>query len=559
MTMGPELRDLSSVRAALSRAPAIEEPRADARIEMLRGITRQMATAEDLETVLQSITNALVDQGQAVLARIFLLMDDHECAICRRRIEAGEQKAANERVLHLVADKGSPPGTSGVFHRIPLDSKLPAAEMQRTRQAVRIEDWHTIDQFVNDPRIAPLWESLGVVGIAGYPLEVHGEILGSIGYLAQRAITPEEFEVLGIYADQAALAIKSAYLFQELARHKDRLQVENEYLQDEIRVDRGFDNIIGQSSALRAVLRKVQQVSAVETTVLLTGETGTGKELIARAIHEGSPRKDRPLIKINCGAIPQGVIESELFGHEKGAFTGAIQKRIGRFELADKGTLFMDEVGELPLDTQVKLLRVLQEQEFERVGSTKPMRVDVRLVSATNRDIEKEVAEARFRADLFYRLNVFPIRVPPLRERPGDIPVLVDYFLAQFQRKMAKPLRSVDEKSMNQLQRYAWPGNIRELQNVLERACVLATGPVVSIGETLRAAPGTIPADGIATTLPPLQKLEDSERAHIRRALAAAGGRVHGASGAAELLGINPSTLRSRMQKLGIATKSIPS
>jgi formate hydrogenlyase transcriptional activator len=554
--MDPELRtpDRPAAPAVGAMTPTVTERPDDARIEMLRRITREMATSDDVETVLQSIANALVTQGGAVLARIFLLIDDNDCAMCRARIEAGVQKASPERVLHLVAAGGDDPGTSGAFHRIPVDSMLPAAEMVRTRQAALIEDWRSIDQFVNDPRIAPLWTAMGVVGIAGYPLEVHGELLGSIGYLAKRPITREEFEVLGIYADQAALAIKSAFLFRELARHKDRLEIENEYLQDELREDSGFEHIIGQSPALRAVLRKVRQVSPVETTVLLTGETGTGKELVARAIHDGSPRKDRPLIKINCGAIPQGVIESELFGHEKGAFTGAIQKRIGRFELADKGTLFMDEVGELPLDTQVKLLRVLQEQEFERVGSTKPMRVDVRLVSATNRDVEKEVAEGRFRADLFYRLNVFPIRIPPLRERVSDIPLLVEHFLKVFQRKMAKPLKSVDDKSMAQLQRYAWPGNIRELQNVLERACVLAAGPVVSLGETLRATGPTL-SSGVPAVAAPLTTLEDSERAHIRRALAAAGGRIHGASGAAELLGINPSTLRSRMQKLGISTK----
>jgi len=546
------------VRAAVAAAPSIEEPLTDPRLQMLRGITRQMATAEDFETVLQSIVSALGDREPGILARVFLLMEDHQCVICRPRVEAGKMPPHPGRTLHLVAEGGFRPGDPTVLHRVPIDSKLPVAEIARTRQAFRIDDWHSIEQFANDPRIAPLWNALGVVGVAGYPLEVHGELIGAIGYLARRTITPDEFEVLGIFADQAAMAIKSASLFRELAQAKDRLEIENQYLHDELRGDRAFDNIIGESASLRAVLRKVRQVSEVETTVLLTGETGTGKELIARAIHEVSARKDRALIKINCGAIPQGVIESELFGHEKGAFTGAIQKRIGRFELADKGTLFMDEVGELPLDTQVKLLRVLQEQEFERVGSTRPIRVDVRLISATNRDLDKEVAEGRFRSDLFYRLNVFPIRIPPLRERPGDIPVLVDYFLAQFQRKMGKSLKRVDEKSMEQLQRYPWPGNIRELQNVLERGCVLATGPIVSIGETLRAPPGMTPANGSATVASPLLKLEDSERAHIRRALAAAGGRVHGPSGAAELLGINPSTLRSRMQKLGISTKGSP-
>jgi transcriptional regulator with GAF, ATPase, and Fis domain len=556
--MGTELRPSSEPSGLRPSAPAAafaDEPLADPRLQLLRGITRQMATADDLETVLRSITGALARHSDALIARIFLLVTDSECAYCRRRIEAGLQKESTERALHLFAEDANTTLSSGVFHIAPLDSMLPAAAMVRERRSFLVPDWRTVSQFVNDTRIAPLWNALGVIGVAGYPLEVHGEIIGSIGYLARRSITPEEFEVLGIFADQAAIAIKSAQLFAETERYKNRLQVENEYLQHEIRAESGFDNIVGESDTLRSVLRKVRQVAGVETTVLLTGETGTGKELIARALHDSSARKDRPLIKINCGAIPQGIVESELFGHEKGAFTGALQRRIGRFELADKGTLFMDEVGELPLDTQVKLLRVLQEQEFERVGSTRAMKVDVRLIAATNRDLEKEVAEGRFRADLFYRLNVFPILLPPLRERPADIPVLVEHFLAVFQRKMAKSLKSVDARSMEQLQRYAWPGNIRELQNVLERACVLATGPVVSIGESLRSAPGATPAAGAATIAAPVQKLEDSERAHIRRALAAAGGRVHGPSGAAELLGINPSTLRSRMQKLGISTK----
>jgi len=302
----------------------------------------------------------------------------------------------------------------------------------------------------------------------------------------------------------------------------------------------------------RHVATKVQQVAAVETTVLLTGETGTGKELIAQALHQGSPRRDRPLIKINCGAIPQGVVESELFGHEKGAFTGALQRRTGRFELADKGTLFMDEVGELPLETQVKLLRVLQEHEFERVGSQRTQHVDIRLVAATNRDLEHEVAQQRFRADLFYRLNVFPIRIPPLRERPSDIPLLVKHFLGQFQRKLAKPLKGVTPDSMARLERYAWPGNIRELQNVIERACVLNPGPVVEIIDDLRPVGGDGPAPAGPAGRQEVMTLEENERLHIRQALAACGGRLYGPDGAAALLGINPSTLRSRMKRLGI-------
>jgi formate hydrogenlyase transcriptional activator len=357
--------------------------------------------------------------------------------------------------------------------------------------------------------------------------------------------------------NRAAMAVRNAPLCREIEDYRDRLELENACLQESIAEERGFEGIVGESPALRAVLRKVQQVAPVETTVLLTGETGTGKELIARALHQGSPRRDRPLIKVNCGAIPQGVVESELFGHEKGAFTGALQRRTGRFELADKGTLFMDEVGELPLDTQVKLLRVLQEQEFERVGSHQTQQVDVRLVAATNRDLEQEVAAGRFRTDLYYRLNVFPIRVPPLRERPSDIPLLVRHFLAQFQRKLAKPLKAVAPESLARLERYAWPGNIRELQNVLERACVLSAGPVVEIVEDLRVAGPREPRP--ETAIPPhgaIVTLEENERMHIRQALAASGGRVCGNDGAAALLAINPSTLRSRMKKLGIMKMS---
>jgi len=315
--------------------------------------------------------------------------------------------------------------------------------------------------------------------------------------------------------------------------------------QDALTVARGFENIIGDSSALRAVLRNVRKVAGVETTVLLTGETGTGKELIARAIHDSSVRRDRALIKMNCGAIPQGLVESELFGHERGAFTGALQRRIGRFEMADRGTLFMDEVGELPAETQVKLLRVLQEQEFERVGATRSQRVDVRLIAATNRDLEAEVDAGRFRRDLFYRLNVFPVRIPALRERVSDIPLLVKYFLAHLQRKLAKPLQAVTAQSMDRLQAYSWPGNIRELQNVLERSCVMATSPIVEIEEELRAV--RVPMSAAA-----LVSLDENERAHIRRALAATDGKIHGPRGAATILDINPSTLRSRMEKLGI-------
>jgi transcriptional regulator with GAF, ATPase, and Fis domain len=527
-------------------------------LEMLRGVTRHVATAESLELVLQSIAAALVEQADATNARIFLALTDDECPVCRSQETASSGSVRYERALHCVASAGRTTDEH-LPHRVPLDSPLPPAIQWRLREPILIDDSRQFERFDIDPRALQTWREMGIDSAAGYSLECRGEQLGTIGFLARRRITTEEFALLGIFADQAGLAIRNAQLYQEVERYRDRLARENAYLQEEIAEERGeafgVEGIVGESPALRAVLRKVQQVAPVETTVLLTGETGTGKELIARALHQGSPRRERPLIKVNCGAIPQGVVESELFGHEKGAFTGALQRRTGRFELADKGTLFMDEVGELPLDIQVKLLRVIQEHEFERVGSTRTQQVDVRLVAATNRDLEQEVAEQRFRTDLYYRLNVFPIRVPPLRERPSDIPLLVRHFLALFQRKLAKPLKGVTPESLARLERYAWPGNIRELQNVLERACVLSPGPVVEILEELRTGGGGEPAaapmggltrqDGIVT-------LEESERMHIRQALAATGGRVHGADGAAALLGINPSTLRSRMKKLGI-------
>lgn len=539
--------------ALLTDGPGAISALRPALFDMLRSVTRGLASTENLETVLQSITTTLVEHAGARISRIHLLLHDHECDFCRERIAAGLQTASDERALHRVATGGIPDDPTK-HHRITLDSNLPAAYLVRGRVPVLVEDWRLDTTADRDEEMVRAWQALGIIGLAGYPLEYRGELLGCIGYIADHHIARDEFELLGIFADQAAMAIKSAQLFQEVERARERLLVENAYLQEELVQEGGFEGIVGDSPALRAVLRRVRQVAPVETTVLLTGETGTGKELIARALHAGSPRKNRPMIKVNCGAIPQGVVESELFGHEKGAFTGALQRRIGRFELAHQGTLFMDEVGELPLDTQVKLLRVLQEGEFERVGSTKPQATDVRLIAATNRNLEHEVANGRFRADLFYRLDVFPIRIPPLRERRSDIPLLVRHFLAHFQRKLAKPLKDMSPRSMTQLEQYTWPGNIRELQNVLERACVLATNPIVDLADQFPAPGRRAFATPSAETesAAEMLTLEQNERNHIRRALAAAGGKIHGPDGAAAMLAINPNTLRSRMQKLGI-------
>ncbi len=317
------------------------------------------------------------------------------------------------------------------------------------------------------------------------------------------------------------------------------------YLREEIQSEYNFEEIVGQSPALRDVLDKVKRVAPTDATVLILGESGTGKELIARALHNLSPRKAQPLVKVNCGAIPAGLVESELFGHEKGAFTGADRPRRGRFELADGGTIFLDEVGELPADVQVKLLRVLQEQEFERVGSSQPQKVDVRVIAATNRNLAEAVKQKAFREDLYYRLQVVPLRMPPLRERRDDIPLLVEHFLRRYARKVGKPVTAVDEESLRQLAAYSWPGNVRELQNAIERAVVLAAGPVVSIDDALGPMFEEETATGPGTLL-------EVERGHIARVLEESGWVIEGKQGAAARLGLRPSTLRSRMQKLGI-------
>jgi formate hydrogenlyase transcriptional activator len=345
-----------------------------------------------------------------------------------------------------------------------------------------------------------------------------------------------------------------------MEQEKARLEAQNTYLQEEIRSEHNFGEIVGNDSKLRETLRLVEQVAATDSTVLVLGETGTGKELIARAIHDASPRKNRPLVKVNCGAISAGLVESELFGHVKGAFTGAIANRDGRFKLADGGTIFLDEVGELPLDTQVKLLRVLQEQEFEPIGSSKSIRVNVRVVAATNRDLEEQVREGKFRADLFYRLNVVPLRVPPLRERASDLPLLVTFLVQKCAKKLGKRITQVSEEVMRRLASYPWPGNIRELQNVVERAVILSPGPSLMLAEELRANPAPpvhgATAKSLSIDITPVSRsagsLDEVERRHIESVLQQTNWMIEGGRGAAKILNLNPSTLRSRMQKLGI-------
>jgi formate hydrogenlyase transcriptional activator len=395
------------------------------------------------------------------------------------------------------------------------------------------------------------------------PLIVRGESIGTlnIGSCNKSQYSQANLEFFQEVANQIALAIANMLSFEEIAELKVRLEEENVYLQEEIRIEHNFEEIIGNSRALLAVLRQVEQVAPADSTTLIYGETGTGKELIARAIHNRSSRKGRPLVKVNCSAISAGLVESELFGHVKGAFTGALERHVGRFELADRGTIFLDEIGELPLATQVKLLRVLQEREFEPVGSNRSVRVDVRVIAATNRNLEESIRAGEFRSDLFYRLNVFPIEVPSLRDRLSDIPQLAMFFLARFSKKLGKAFKGISQTTLDRLANYPWPGNIRELQNVIERAAILSRNSILDLdpdllsnltrGDSPIIAASQAP-ETVAAVPAKSSTLEEVGRAHIVSVLNQTGGIVEGPRGAAKILGLHPNTLRHRMQKLGL-------
>jgi len=402
---------------------------------------------------------------------------------------------------------------------------------------------------------------VGTVSIL--PLVSRGRVLGIFGVVKyqENAFTSDDIEFLTQIANQVAIAVENACAFGEIRELKDRLAKEKLYLEDEIRSEMNFAQIIGKSASLRRVLKQVETVSPTDSTVLIYGDTGTGKELIARAIHDLSPRRSKPFVKLNCAAIPTGLLESELFGHEKGAFTGAIAQRIGRFEVANGGTIFLDEIGEIPLELQTKLLRVLQEREFERLGSSRTLRTDARLIAATNRDLETMVSEQKFRSDLFFRLNVFPVHVPSLRERHGDIPLLVRHFTQRFSRRMNRVIETIPSAAMDALARYHWPGNIRELQNVIERAVIISTGPALNIDVSdLKFSKADLPAKKTASpksTNGALHSvLEETERQEILKALKESNWVVSGPNGAAAHLAMKRSTLQLRMQKLGITRGS---
>ena len=509
-----------------------------------------------LPEVLQTIVTGIAGCQNVVLTRIWLFGPGDLCATCRFADDCHER----ERCLHLVASAGNslvpgvePGNLHGAFRRFPIGHRK-IGRIAATGEPMFAPDLLGDEAWL----VEPVWATQeGVKAFAAQPLVFRGEVLGVLALFDRKRLGAEDIRWLRVFADHAAVSIANARAFEEIDLLRARLQAENGYLQEEIVRTRGGAQLIGDSPAMHKVTQQVQIVASTNATVLITGESGTGKEVVARAIHEQSGRRDRPMIRVNCGAVTESLFESEFFGHVRGAFTGAMKDRLGRFELADGGTLFLDEIGEVPLSMQAKLLRVLQEQEFERVGDTRTRKVDVRVIAATNRDLRAEVDAGRFRQDLFYRLSVFPIELPALRERRGDIAALANHFLGlSGARRGAREVR-LSQVALHQLERHDWPGNVRELQNAIERALILVpSGPLrfegLAAGSAGAAPPRAAVALPAAAVVQTRQQLREQERANLLAALATSGGKVFGPGGAAELLGMKPTTLASRLKALGI-------
>ncbi len=525
--------------------------------ESLHAIATMVAQQRNVESVLETVVESLVESSTLVLARIWLTQPGDICETCLVRDECPDQT----RCLHHVASAARPQNPEsgddwyredGFYRRFPLGVRR-IGEIGATGQSLKLSDtaddkaWFARGDWLHLEEIR---------SFSGHPLIFRDEILGVLAVFSRSLTTDQEFAWLRAFADSAAVAIANARAFEEIESLKSQLELENEYLRDEIRAAHAFGGIVGQSPGLQKVLKQVELVAATDTSVLILGESGVGKELIARAIHDQSPRADRPMVKVNCASIPRELFESEFFGHVKGSFTGATRDRTGRFELADGGTLFLDEVGEIPLDMQSKLLRVLQEGTFERIGEEQTRSADVRIVAATNRDLQEEVRSGRFRQDLYYRLSVFPLDVPSLRDRKDDIPHLAVHFLDQAARKMGIATPKLRQRHIIELQQYAWPGNIRELQNVIERAVISS-----------RSAPLRFhlpKSDADKREEPTEQRREEKdelmtddemrtfERQNLLSVLEQANWKISGSGGAAEFLGIHPATLSSRMRAMGI-------
>lgn len=518
----------------------------------------EMGQCRQVSDLLRLIVGRLAESPAVALARIWLIKPGEGCATCLMQSECPDRTSC----LHLVASGGTSviepsrdlSRVDGSFRRFPIGVRK-VGRIAATGEALEVRN------IEGDPEwlVVPKWaHAEGVRGFGGQPLMHAGKVLGVLGVFSRTTISEACFDWFRMIADHAAASLSNAAAWEEVDTLRRRLELENDYLQEEVRGRESFGEMIGQSAALQRVGEQIDLVAPTNSTVLINGESGTGKELVAREIHRRSTRSDRPLIKVNCAAIPHELYDSEFFGHTKGSFTGAVRDRVGRFELADGGTLFLDEIGEIPLDLQSKLLRILQESEFERVGEERSRKVDVRVIAATNRDLKAESEAKRFRSDLYYRLNVFPIELPKLADRKEDIPLLATHILTQLSRKLGRPVPRLTLANVHELQRHFWPGNIRELQHVLERALITSTksklrfGLDASAGDRKSQPPvneRTSLDDGNILTA---AELRDLEAANIRRALAQTNGKIYGVGGAGELLDMKPTTLASRVKRLGI-------
>ncbi len=526
--------------------------------DSLRDLLLEIAPERSVEHLLQKVVQKLAERPHALVARLWLLEKGDLCAACPMRPRCPEQT----RCLHLVASAESSVGepreeprpAERELRRIPAGVGAIGRIAATGQPMVSNHPGEDVDGFGE-----PGWAGRqGIRGFGGQPIIFQNEVLGVIAQF-NRIPTPDHSPAwLRIFADHIAAAIVNARAFEEIEQLKAHLELENTFLQEEVQEAKALGEMIGQSAALKKLLRQVEMVARTDATVLILGESGTGKELIAREIHKNSRRGQRPLIRVNCASIPRELYESEFFGHVKGAFTGAVKDRAGRFEAAAGGTLFLDEVGEIPLELQSKLLRVLQEGQYERVGEERTRTVDVRIIAATNRDLPKDVEAGRFRQDLYYRLNVFPVKVAPLRERKEDIALLAAHFLDKAIRKLKLPPARLTQAHIAQFQNHDWPGNVRELQNMIERALILAQNGVLwfDLPDSQRTtaagpvAPGV--EDGVAPAILSDAELRQRERDNVLAALNKTGWKIHGPGGTAELLGVKPTTLISRLKKLGL-------
>ncbi|HWZ42419.1 MAG TPA: sigma 54-interacting transcriptional regulator [Candidatus Saccharimonadales bacterium] len=542
--------------------------------ERFQSITTAVAQERSVKTVLKMIVDGLAAQPDVAIVRMLMVDRGDICARCLVRDHCPDQT----RCLHLVATGGHPSkGTaedwniSREYPRVPFgafNSGVVGAE----KEPILINDAARTREWVPDS-VKEWAVRAGFQSFAGLPLVFRGELLGVFTVYCCAPISDTEYRWLRALADHAAIAVANARAFEEIGALREQLELQNAYLREEVKAHYGNGEMVGQSEAFKQIVRQIEVVAPTDASVLLLGETGTGKELIARAIHESSLRRRRPLIKVNCASIPLELFESEFFGHTKGAFTGAVRDRVGRFQLADGGTIFLDEVGELRPESQSKLLNVLQEGEFERIGEDHTRRVNVRVIAATNRDLKQEMAAGRFRQDLYYRLNTFPIEVPPLRARLDDISLLVEHAFGQARRRMNLKIADLTAQQVAQLQGYDWPGNIRELHNVLERAVIISEGGPLRLDLLLGNRPATNPPvripgpqmsesssfltqDFMTQGFMTQEEIKRRERENILLALERTGWKIYGRGGAAELLGLKPNTLAARLTAMGIRRPS---